>query len=94
MTKIITKNSSTAGAAPSASNLVQGELAVNVTDKKLYTKNNSNAIVADDSGYYEPANCVERNVQHLQLMVGKDFWTTEDMAPLNAAITAGLSYGS
>lgn len=53
-----------------------------------------NAIVADDSGYYEPANCVERNVQHLQLMVGKDFWTTEDMAPLNAAIVAGLSYGS
>ena len=46
MTKIITKNSSTAGAAPSASDLVQGELAVNVTDKKLYTKNNSNAIVA------------------------------------------------
>jgi len=53
-----------------------------------------NAIVADDSGYYEPANCVERNVQHLQLMVGKDFWTTEDMAPLNVAIAAGLSYGS
>ena len=53
-----------------------------------------NAIVADDSGYYEPANCVERNVQHLLLMVGKDFWTTEDMAPLNAAIAAGLSYGS
>ena len=53
-----------------------------------------NAIVADDSGYYEPANCVERNVQHLQLMVGKDYWTTEDMAPLNAAIAAGLSYGS
>ena len=51
-----------------------------------------NAIVADDTGYIEPADCVDRNVQHLQLMVGKDFWTTEDMAPLNAAITAGLSY--
>jgi len=46
MTKIITKNSSTGGAAPSASDLVQGELAVNVTDRKLYTKNNSNAIVS------------------------------------------------
>ena len=53
-----------------------------------------NAIVADDTGYIEPACCIERNVQHLQLMVGKDFWTTEDMAPLNAAIAAGLSYGS
>ena len=46
MTKIITKNSSTAGAAPSAGDLVQGELAVNVADKKLYTKDNSNAIVS------------------------------------------------
>jgi len=46
MTKIITKNSSTGGAAPSASDLVQGELAVNVTDRKLYTKNSSNAIVS------------------------------------------------
>ena len=35
--QIITKNSSTAGLAPSAGQLVQGELAVNVTDKKLYT---------------------------------------------------------
>jgi len=46
MTKIITKNSSTGGAAPATSDLVQGELAVNVTDRKLYTKNSSNAIVA------------------------------------------------
>ena len=53
-----------------------------------------NAIVADDTDHYEPADCVDRNVQHLQLMVAKDFWTTEDMAPLNAAIAAGLSYGS
>ena len=35
---IITKNSSTASAVPAAGSLVQGELAVNVTDKKLYTK--------------------------------------------------------
>ena len=44
-TKIVTKNSSTAGSAPSASDLVQGELAVNVVDKRLYTENNSGAIV-------------------------------------------------
>ena len=44
-TKIVTKNSSTGGSAPSASDLVQGELAVNVTDKRLYTENNSGAIV-------------------------------------------------
>ena len=32
---------------------------------------------------------VARNVEHLELMVAKDYWTTEDLAPLNAAITAG-----
>ena len=51
-----------------------------------------NAIVADDSSHYEPAATVDRNVQHLQIMIAKDFWTTEDMTPLNAAITAGLNY--
>ena len=44
-TKIVTKNSSTSGSAPSTSDLVQGELAVNVVDKRLYTENNSGAIV-------------------------------------------------
>ena len=46
MTTIITKNSSTAGDVPATSELVQGELAVNVTDKKLYTKNASGAVVS------------------------------------------------
>jgi hypothetical protein len=45
MTTIITKNSSTAGAIPAAGVLTQGELSVNVTDKKLYTKNASGAVV-------------------------------------------------
>lgn len=42
---IITKNSSTASAVPSAGSLTQGELAVNVTDKKLYTKNSGGSVV-------------------------------------------------
>ena len=45
MTTIITKNSSTGGAVPTAGVLTQGELAVNVTDKKLYTKNSSGVVV-------------------------------------------------
>ena len=40
----------------------------------------------------EWADCLRRNVKHLELMVDKDFWTTEDMAPVNAAIAAGNSY--
>ena len=51
-----------------------------------------NAIVADDTGHIEPADCVARNVEHLQIMVAKDFWTTQDMEPLNSAIIAGLNY--
>tara|TARA_R100000773_G_scaffold44298_1_gene44939 strand:+ start:4522 stop:5685 length:1164 start_codon:yes stop_codon:yes gene_type:complete len=44
-TQIITKNSSTGSSVPSASDLVQGELAVNVTDKRLFTENSSGAVV-------------------------------------------------
>ena len=35
---------------------------------------------------------VDRNVEHLELMVAKDYWTTESMTAVNAAITAGNSY--
>ena len=45
MATIITKNSSTASAVPGAGDLQKGELAVNVTDKKLYTKDNSATVV-------------------------------------------------
>ena len=33
----------------------------------------------------EWAACVSRNKEHLKIMLGKDFWTTEDLAPLQAA---------
>ena len=35
---------------------------------------------------------VDRNVEHLELMVAKDFWTTESMTAINAAITAGKAH--
>jgi hypothetical protein len=40
----------------------------------------------------ERQGCVDRNVEHLQLMVAKDYWTSEDMTAVNAAITAGQGY--
>lgn len=49
MTTLLTKVSSTADAVPTAGNLTQtssgAELAVNTADKKLYSKNSSNAVV-------------------------------------------------
>ena len=35
------------------------------------------------------ADCLSRNVEHLKIMVAKDFWTNEDMTAVNAAIAAG-----
>ena len=31
------------------------------------------------------ADCVSRNKEHLKIMLAKDFWTTEDLAPLQKA---------
>lgn len=31
------------------------------------------------------ADCLSRNKEHLALMVAKDFWTTEDLTPLQQA---------
>ena len=55
-----------------------------------------NGIIAGTSMIDEEAadkqSAVDRNVEHLELMVAKDYWTTEDMTATNAAITAGKAY--
>jgi hypothetical protein len=33
----------------------------------------------------EWADCLQRNRDHLKIMLAKDFWTNEDLAPLQAA---------
>jgi len=45
MTTIITKNSSAGSAVPTSGDLVQGELAVNVTDKRLFTEDSGGTVV-------------------------------------------------
>lgn len=40
----------------------------------------------------EKKACVKRNVEHLEIMLAKDFWTNENMASSNAAVTAGKAY--
>jgi hypothetical protein len=32
------------------------------------------------------ADTVARNKEHLRIMLAKDFWTTEDLTPLQAAV--------
>ena len=47
-------------------------------------------LMALDSRDDDQTASVARNVEHLQIMVAKDYWTSDpDLAPLNAAIPAG-----
>ena len=45
-----------------------------------------------DESAEDKQGAVDRNVEHLELMVAKDFWTDEDMTAVNSAITAGNEY--
>ena len=45
-----------------------------------------------DESAEERQGCVDRNVEHLALMVAKDYWTDESMTATNAAVTAGNGY--
>jgi hypothetical protein len=55
-----------------------------------------NGIINGSKMKYENAqnkkNTVKRNVEHLEIMVAKDYWTNEDMTAVNAAITSGTAY--
>ena len=57
-----------------------------------------NAIIAGDSMAEDDAedrqDCVDRNTQHLELMVAKEDWGSEDMTAANAAISAGNGYSA
>jgi len=50
-TKIILKKSNTAGAVPLTTDLEIGEVALNLADRKLYTKNNSGSVVVVGAAY-------------------------------------------
>ena len=45
-----------------------------------------------DEDAAERQDCVDRNVEHLEIMVAKDYWTDESMTASNSAITAGKAY--
>lgn len=55
-----------------------------------------NDVIAGTDGIFtsieDKQDCVDRNTQHLELMVVKDYWTDESMTAANAAISAGNGY--
>lgn len=44
-----------------------------------------NAGQPEDMDNEDWADCLERNKAHLKIMLAKDFWTTEDLKPLQDA---------
>ena len=48
-----------------------------------------NDAIANPDRYTGDDTVIERNVQHLEGMRQAEFWTAEDMAPIDAAIAAG-----
>ena len=48
--------------------------------------------IANPDRYTTDDTVIERNVQHLEGMRQADFWTDEDMAPIDAAIAAGNAF--
>ena len=49
-----------------------------------------NCMADDDAA--DRQGCVDRNTQHLELMVAKEDWGSEDMTATNAAIVSGNGY--
>ncbi len=47
-----------------------------------------------DQSADEKNACVSRNVEHLELMLTRDYWTDEDMTAVDAAIVAGNAYNA
>ena len=47
--------------------------------------------MADDTSE-DKQSCVDRNVEHLEIMKAKDYWTSESMTAVDSAITAGKAY--
>jgi hypothetical protein len=45
-----------------------------------------------DEDPQDKKDTVKRNVEHLELMVAKDYWSNEDMTAVNTAITSGTAY--
>jgi hypothetical protein len=57
-----------------------------------------NAIIAGTQYVDESADeknaCVDRNVEHLELMLTRDYWTSEDMTDVDSAIVSGNAYNA
>ena len=49
-------------------------------------------VIATGDTDEESMDTISRNVEHLELMLTRDYWTNEDMTAVDAAIVAGNAY--
>jgi len=49
------------------------------------------SMMADESEE-DKKDTVKRNVEHLEIMVAKDYWTNQSMTAINKAIADGKAY--
>jgi hypothetical protein len=96
-TKIILKKSATGGAVPLTSDIDQAELAINLADRKIYTKDNSGAITRLDGAYVdsvEPSNASEGDLWYdtvsnqLKAHNGSSFVSTGSSSLIELGVTA------
>jgi hypothetical protein len=94
MATIITKNSQTANAVPSAASLQVGELAVNTADGKLYTEHTGGVVKE-----IIPSTVVNGGITPAKLSTGAPTWDTNGSVVitgsypnLNCTATAGTRY--
>lgn len=97
---IIIKNSVTTGSKPTTSDIVQGELAVNLVDRRLYSRDDSDTIVqvggigatggAVDDVFYENSQTVTANYT---ITTGKSAVSTGPIT-IESGITITIPSGS
>jgi hypothetical protein len=99
-TKILLKKSSTSGSSPLTGDLDQGELAINLADRKVFTKDNGNAIVNLGGAYVDssaPANPAEGDLYYdttnnlLKAHDGSSFVDVGNYGDSNARLAISVS---
>lgn len=90
------KNSSTASAVPTSSDLVQGELAVNVTDKRVFTENASGTVVELGTNPSTLTVAADATINGIKVGKGASSVSTNTAVGLQAlnANTTGTANGS
>jgi len=51
-------------------------------------------VIATGDTDEESMDAISRNVEHLELMKTRDYWTDEDMTAVDAAIVSGNAYNA